>query len=695
MSTANNRMETMRQFFAFDKKQKEYWQEAEDPYCLARKFESERTADADRAAQRLIYVLKKEKPVVFADEKIAFTRTVTTIPELFTEREMEELRKDHWIHEKGDVCNINVDYTKLLNVGLESKIEELTEIQNQFSQSEETAPKAHYIGLQIEILKAVINLADRYRQEAEVQGNTVVADTLSRIPAKAPQTFLEALQMFRILHFTMWCGRSYHNTIGRFDQYMYPYLKHDLDQGILTPESAQELLEEFFLTFNRDTDLYPGMQQGDNGQSMVLGGLNPDGTDSYNLLSEMCLKASLSLKLIDPKINLRVHKNTPMETYILGTQLTKQGLGFPQYSNDDVVIPGLIRLGYTKEDACNYVVAACWEFIIPGTAMDIPNIEGLSFTDAMLKAVYEDLPDCETYDDFEKAVTNQITRQADALCEKVKNVYMFPAPFMSLMMDRCAQRGVDISLGAKYNNYGFHGTGVSTAADSMAAIKKYIFDQKEITAHELIEALQADFAGHELLCNKLRYQAPKMGTNDDYVDQIAVNLLNHFADTLQGRINDRGGIYRAGTGSAMYYIWHAKDTDATPDGRRKGESLGCNYSPSLFAKCPGPLSIIQSFSKPNLKRVINGGPLTLELHDTMFRNDDSIAKTAYMVKSFMDMGGHQLQLNAVNRETLLDAQKNPENYRNLIVRVWGWSGYFVELDKEYQDHIIQRMELVL
>lgn len=135
--------------------------------------------------------------------------------------------------------------------------------------------------------------------------------------------------MFRIIHFTMWCGRNYHNTVGRFDQYIYPYLKADLDKGLYTEENALELLEEFFLTFNRDSDLYPGMQQGDNGQSLVLGGLNEDGSDSYNLLSELCLKACLELKVIDPKINLRVHEKTPLGTYILGTQLTKQGLGFP------------------------------------------------------------------------------------------------------------------------------------------------------------------------------------------------------------------------------------------------------------------------------------------------------------------------------------------------------------------------------
>ena len=175
----------------------------------------------------------------------------------------------------------------------------------------------------------------------------------------------------------------------------------------------------------------------------------------------------------------------------------------------------------------------------------------------------------------------------------------------------------------------------------------------------------------------------------------AVQLLDWYADALEGKKNDRGGCFRAGTASAMYYIWHSKDAPASPDGRSAHEALPCNYSPSLFARCEGPISIIKSFAKPHLTRVANGGPLTVELSDTMFRNEDAIRKCAMFVKSFMDMGGHQMQINAVNRDRLLDAQKHPENYRNLIVRVWGWSGYFVELNEVYQNHIIKRTEMIL
>ena len=687
------RIEKMRRMFVAEKVQKTYRQEKEDPYILARAFAGQQVSVADRSARRLISVLDRERPVIFPEERIAFTRTVQTIPGIFTEDEKGRIRKSHFI-DKGDVCNICVDYSKLLDTGLTQKKEELAGRRMDFLAKDEPE-KAHYLELQIQILDSVLDLAERYREQAIKEKNLAVAKTLSRVPAQAPKTFLEALQLFRILHFTMWCGGNYHNTVGRFDQYMYPYLERDLKGGRLNEEEALELLEEFFLTFNRDSDLYPGWQQGDNGQSMVLGGMNEDGSDSYNLLSELCLKASLELKVIDPKINLRVHKNTPIETYILGTELTRQGLGFPQYSNDDVVIPGLLLLGYSRKDAYNYAVAACWEFIIPGAGMDIPNIGVLSFAAAVEEAVMSHLADCDSYAALYEKVRQNIRAQVYQLCEKTRNLYLIPAPFLSLMMEGCEENGRDISEGGVYNNYGFLSSGLSTAADSLAAVKKYVFEERTVSPEELTDALNKDFDGYELLANKLRYEAPKMGNNDDYVDEIAKELLNDFADAVKGRTNERGGIFRAGTGSAQSYMWHGRKLPATPDGRRKGEGLAANYSPSLFCRMEGPVSIIKSFTKPDLKRVINGGPLTLELHDTVFRTKESVEKVALMVKSFMDLGGHQLQLNAVNRDTMADAQRHPENYRNLIVRVWGWSGYFVELDKEYQDHIMKRMELAV
>lgn len=682
-------IEKLLERFIVEKDQKKYRDTPDDPRALAAGYEEEGLPDLERVVRRLAFMLKEERPVVYPDEKIVLLRTRTTVPEIFTEREYEEIKKEHYIHEQGKVCNINPSYSMLIDAGFDKRREEIREA---LAEQELSQDKKEYLDALMTVLDLIEEFAGRYREEAERVGNMEAAKVFERIPSKGAENFREALQFLRLIHYCLWCSFNYHNTFGRFDQYLYPYFKKDMENGLIDGEQALELVEEFFISCNKDSDLYTGMQQGDNGQSIVLGGLNPDGTESYNELSDLCLQASLELKLIDPKINLRVNKNTPLDMYEKGTRLTKQGLGFPQYANDDVIVPALKRWGYEEEDAYNYVVAACWEFIIPGSGMDIPNINGLSFAHAVISNM-EKLPECGTFEEFMELVREKITAQAEELIAGVKNVYMEPAPLMSLMMKDCISTGRDVSKGNKYNNYGFHGTGLSTAVDSLAAIRKYVFEEKNFTAKELNDMLAADFKGYETVQNMLRYEAPKMGNDDDRVDGLAVTLLDWFADSLEGKKNDRGGIFRAGTGSAMYYIWHAKDEVTTPDGRKKGESLACNYSPSLFTRLDGPVSIIKSFAKPHLVRVANGGPLTIELHDTLFRNDDSIRKVAMFVKSFMDMGGHQMQINAVNRDKMVDAKKNPGNYRNLIVRVWGWSGYFVELDEVYQDHIIERMEL--
>ena len=660
-----------------------------EPYCLADNFAAAGMDDVSRSAARLHWVLEQERPVVFPGEKIAMLRTVTKIPEIFTKAEFEVIQKEHAIHEWGKVSNINVRYALLLDSGTVKKRDEVKTALARFEAQGDTKAVVfcRALFLNLEDLELI---AGKYREEAIKVGNREAAEIFSRIPREPPRSFHEALQFLRLLHYAMWCNFNYHNTLGRFDQYMYQYYKNDIDQGRLNREQALELLEEFFISCNKDSDMYPGMQQGDNGQSMVLGGLNPDGSESFNDLSMFCLDASLELRLIDPKINLRVNKKTPIELYVKGSALTKQGLGFPQYSNDDVVIKAMKQWGYAEEDAHDYAVAACWEFIIPGTAMDIVNINGLSFTKALNQAL--DM-EWSNFDDLMLRVKEAIFIQAAEIMTATANIYMEPSPIISLMMDGCVERGRDISLGGKYNNYGIHGTGLSTAVDSLAAVRKYLFEEKFFTIEELREMLNRNFDGSEKILNTLRYQSPKMGNDDDRTDALATQLLNWFADSFEGHTNDRGGIFRAGTGSAMYYIWHSTDEPATPDGRKRGEALACNYSPSLFSRCKGPISIIKSFAKPDLARVANGGPLTIELHDQMFRNEDAIQKVAMFVKSFINMGGHQMQINAVNRDKMVDAKKHPENHRNLIVRVWGWSGYFVELDEVYQDHIIERMEL--
>lgn len=619
----------------------------------------------ERMADRFERLCDEEKAVILDGEQIVFLRTVSNLPAIFTDKEWEEINAKHYIHELGFMSNLSPNYYDTIATGLLKKRET----------TDEYGKRA---------IDNIIKLSDKYLDEAKKQGREDLVEVLTQVPRYPARNFREALQFFRILHFSLWLEGNYHNTIGRFDRYIYPYLKADIEKGVYTEDSALELLEDFFLSFNKDSDIYVGVQQGDNGQSMMLGGCDEDGNDVYNLLSELCLKASCNNKMIDPKINLRVSKNTPAERYTDATKLTKAGLGFPQYSNDDVVIPALESMGYSHEDAVNYTVAACWEFIIPNVGADVANISALSYPKAVDIALHNNLEKAKSYEKFFGFVKQEIEKECNNICNCIKGVWFIPSPFMNVLMD------CDIYNGGKYNNFGIHGTGIATAADSLAAIKKYVFEEKTIEKSELIKAIDNNFKDTPELLHKLRYEAPKLGNNDDFVDSIATELLDTFAGALKGKTNCRGGIFRAGTGSAMYYLWHANEIGASADGRREKEPFGTNYSVSLFANVKGPVSVIASMTKQHFHNAMNGGPLTLEFHQSIFADDDGIEKVGLLVKNFIDRGGHQLQLNTVNLDRMLDAQKHPENHRQLVVRIWGWSAYFVELDKEYQDHVIAR-----
>lgn len=626
----------------------------------------------ERMTRRFEMLCAKETPVILdSSELIVFVRTVPNLPDIYTDAEWAERKANYFIHELGYISNLSPDYASVIAIGLDAVYEN--------SESEYTRRS----------VAALLNLADRYRDYARSIGRDDVAKVLDVVPHKAAQTFREALQFLRILHFGIWLEGSYHNTLGRFDKYLYPYFRHDIDAGILTEDDAYELVCDFFLACNKDSDLYVGVQQGDNGQSLVLGGIDENGCDVWSELSRICLRASERLCMIDPKINIRVNKNTPLSVYEDGSRLTAVGLGFPQYSNDDVVIPGLERLGYAHEDAVDYAVAACWEFIIPRVGADIANIGALNFPAVIDIAMHRSLKTANSFDAFMEDVRTVIAEECTRIMDEVDakgGVRFTPHPLLNTLF------GCEIDQGAKYNNFGIHGTGVAIAADSLAVIRDHVFGDERIGRDALISACDNDFAGQEALLSFVHNDCPKMGQDNDSVDALAADLLHTFATSLEGRKNSRGGIWRAGTGSAMFYLWHTEALAASPNGRRKGEPYGTNYSPALSTKSDGPISLIRSFTKPNLSEVINGGPLTLEFHASVFSDPDNLPKLAQLVQYFILLGGHQLQLNTVSKEVLLDAQAHPENYPHLIVRIWGWSAYFVELNKPYQDHVIARQE---
>lgn len=693
----NGRIERIRKYI-LAKSQKQFRAAVDWDALFVAKWPKENKEDTriNRAAFQFKTILAEESahPNFIPDEKIVFTRHCANLPERYSDSDMVELRKRAYFHEKGVVFNISPDYAPTIAEGLDARRVEVL-ARREKAVAEKDAVGIEFLDAVLSDIDAVVKLADAYREKAAAVGLTEIAERLAQVPHKGARNFIEALQFLRILHFCMWCEGAYHNGIGRFDQFMFPYLKADLASGTLTEESALELLEEFFLTFNRDSDLYVGVQQGDNGQSLMLGGCNAAGEDACNLLTELSLKASCEMRVIDPKINLRVSSKTPLALLEKATELTKVGLGFPQYANDDIVIPGLTRLGYEIQDARNYTVAACWEFIIPGCGMDIPNIGAVSFpavVDRTLRS--SEGQNAVSFADFMQIIRAEIFKEADKIEQSLQTVDMLPNPYVSMLCTGRIEAARDVSLGNKYNNFGIHGTGFAPAVDSLEAVKRLVFEEKSMSVAELVKELDCDFADDPALLTKVRYNYPKIGNEEEDPDAIGIELLGYFADSWENRKNCRGGIYRAGTGSAMYYIWHANELPASPDGRLKGEPFPANYAPALNVQVKGPISVVKSFTKPNLERVVNGGPLTIEIHDSTFRHSEGLTKVAQLVKLFISRGGHQLQINTINRDQLLAAQKSPEEWKHLIVRVWGWSGYFVELDKPYQDQIIKRAEMV-
>ena len=587
----------------------------------------------------------------------------------------------------GNSCgNVTPNYKRVITMGFDALCKELRD--NIAATTDED--KKAYGQVMLEKLNECIETCDNYRETVKEQGNTRLYQALLTVPRKPATTFFEACVFLKLCIYFLRTSDTNHIGLGRFDQYMYPFYQNDKMAGV-TDEEIFETIEAFFVSINFDTDLFSGVQQGDNGQSMVLGGFDKDGNSMYNELSDMCMDASLELNLIDPKINLRVGKNTPDEIFVKATRLTKKGLGFPQYCNDDIVVPGLVELGYDIDDAIDYVVAACWEYIIPGCGADYPNIRTMNFPLVVNNVVKEKLRDCDSFEELMHYVEQAIKNECDNFVKTTRGNTV-TAPLLSIFTDNCTRNLLDMCHGgAKYLNFGCHGAGIANAADALCAIETCVFEAKSIEPAALIDALDNNFDGCEEIRNLLR-ACPKMGNNDDKVDDIACRLMSNFSKNLNNRPNNIGGVWRAGTGSAMEYIWSAERCPATADGRKAGEPYSSSFSPSLDVKTNGLLSIIQSFTKYDMTKIINGGPLTLEIHDSVFRNDIGIEKIAQLVKAFVALGGHQLQLNSINRETLLDAQKNPEKYPNLIVRVWGWSGYFNELDLKYQNHIIRRCE---
>ncbi|MBQ4328486.1 MAG: hypothetical protein IJC27_02045 [Lentisphaeria bacterium] len=638
-------------------------------------------SDYQAQAEAFKYFSSVEKPVIIPGEKLHFTRTLGIV--------IPRIRGGYVLE------NLTPDYALLLKEGLSGRI---NVAEKELAKSNITAEERDFLNAAVSMMRDTLAFSERYAVAAEEIGEKETAELLRRVPANPAKTLHEALQSIIFINAMLRLSASSHLGFGRTDQYLLEFYRNDLASGRETPESAKELLTEFFIMLSRDYDLYNGVQRGDNGQSMVLGGILPDGSNGENELTVLLMDIASDLALIEPKINLRLSKDTSREVLKSAARLSGCGLGFPQFSNDEVVIDGLVKFGYPLEKARDYVVAACWEFVVPG-GRDIPNLFAMNLALAADRAIRAGL---KNGDDF-NCICRRLPVEMKELFEKIKeqrtkNLEFTSNPLFSSIFPDCLENRHDLNIsGGTHRNFGCHGCASSTAADSLAAVKKVVFDEKKIAPELLLEALEKNFEGFDEVRKLLKSCEDKVGCSSELADEMLKFVFDTFAKTLEETDVCRyGARVRPGTGSAMFYVLMTKDKNqpsylaATADGRKEGDYISSSLSPAPGVKAAGMLSVLQSYSQIDYTRVCNGGPITMELDPVYFQSDEALEKMTEFLKAFHRSGCQQLQLNTLDADLLRRAQAHPEEYRDLIVRVWGWSGYFVELEKVYQDQIIGR-----
>ncbi len=540
---------------------------------------------------------------------------------------------------------------------------------------------------------------------------------LSENPAR---DFAEALQAVWFLFVLLQIESNASSfSPGRFDQYMLPYLTRDLDSGRLILSQAQDWLEHLWLKFSevvllrssKSAQYFAGFPIGFN---IVLGGQRPDGGDATNLLSYMCLRAQADLGLTQPNLSIRIHHHSPEEFLRAAAFVIGQGSGMPQVFNDEVIIPGQLHRGISPADALNYAVVGCVELSTPGKALGWSDASMFNLTRVLELTLFggqdphsreqiglstPSLDQMTSFADLEAAYDQQLAHFVELMvkgCNLVDGIHaeIYPSPFLSLVIADCIERGLDVTAGgAHYNFSGVQGVQLANVADSLAAVRQAVFDETWFPAKELLLALQTDFIEHEILRQRLINRVPKYGNDDDRVDRYAQQWGNRYSDLVAQYPTLRGGVYQPGFYTVSAHVPMGANVGATPDGRHRGTPLADGgLSPSAGRDKRGATAALNSVSKINLKLASNGTLLNMKFLPSFFDGPEALKKFTLLLRGFCRLHIPHVQFNVVSAETLRQAQANPAEYRSLVVRVAGYSAYFIELDKELQDEIIRRTE---
>jgi len=508
-----------------------------------------------------------------------------------------------------------------------------------------------------------------------------IAEICEELANGRPNSFYSALQLFWFVH--IFGGRG---CIGRFDQWMYPFYKSDIENGIITREEAQELLECLWIKLN----YFSG--NNDTLRNIALGGQTPEGEDATNELTYMCLEASAKLMLPEPKLNVHFFDGSPRMLTEECCHVISKGSNVVAIFNDELIAPALASMGIPIEDARDYCNDGCSELIIGGKGTISFRVHDSL---AMLRETVMQAEHHE-YETFDDVLADIKSRFASLIPEGNGNDASITFPFFAASIRDCLQKASP--NGARYSIWGEILAEMGNTADGLAAIKKFIYEDKKLTWQELVSALKSDYDGNEALRQMLLNRAPKYGNDNDETDAIMKDIAEYFCDTLSERAkNPYGHGSKRAAGFMSFGIQRKSDILATPDGRRAGDLTANSFSPSVGMDRSGPTAVLKSISKIDMSKATHGSVLDIAFHTTAISGEDGFNNLVSFVDTFLKMPcTATLQPNVIDRDTLLEARANPDlpQYKTLVVRVWGFSAVFVELDPALQEHVISRTEHV-
>ncbi|TYB30265.1 MAG: glycyl radical protein [Candidatus Mcinerneyibacterium aminivorans] len=588
--------------------------------------------------------------------------------------------------------------------------------------------------VQLEAMKitaeAIIALSKRYKKLAEKKAEKekdekrkkeleTIAENCRVVPERAPTNFYQAIQMYWFVHIGVTLELNIWDSFspGRLDQHLYPFYKEDLEYKNITREKAKELFENLWIKFNNQpAPPKVGVTMKESSTYTDFANINTGGIDKYgnngvNDVSYLILEVMDEMKLVQPNSNVQISKKNPDKFLKEACKISRKGWGQPAFYNTEAIVQELLNAGKSLDDARQGGASGCVEtgafgkeaYILTGyfnlsKILEITINNGYDFntntyTGLQLKSSFEYRDFDELFENFRKNLRHfvDIKVRGNNIIEKLYSKHM-PVPFMSTVIDDCVENGKDYnSGGARYNTNYIQGVGIGNVADSLAAIKYNVFDKNNFSMEKLLEATAENFEGYEEIYNLVKNRSPKYGNDNNYADKLMVKAFEAFYEEVTGRKNMKGGSYRINMLPTTCHIYFGSVTGATANGRLKGKPLPDGISPSKGADKKGPTAVLKSVAK--MDHLKTGGTLlNQKFNKATIEGEDGLNKFAGLIRAFFKMDGHHVQFNVIDKETLLDAQKNPGEYENLVVRVAGYSDYFNNLSKNLQDEIIARTE---